>query len=187
MVERSGRLPADANDAMERYADGDDAAFGIVYDALAPRLWGFALALTGSEVASDDVIQQTLLQIHLARSRYVRGAAVLPWAFAIARNLIRDLHRRAWTEQAVAPDGPQRGSPMPDEELDRKRRAAAVNEEVRWLPEPLREAFLLVNVEGLPVAEAAEILGISPGNVKVRAHRARRLLANAATMRLRGV
>jgi RNA polymerase sigma-70 factor (ECF subfamily) len=41
------------------------------------------------------------------------------------------------------------------------------------LPENLREAFVVRELEGLPVDEAAEVLGISPGNVAVRASRAR--------------
>jgi RNA polymerase sigma-70 factor (ECF subfamily) len=44
------------------------------------------------------------------------------------------------------------------------------------LPEKLRVAVLLVNVEGLSVTEAAEVLGITSGNLKVRVHRARQLL-----------
>jgi RNA polymerase sigma-70 factor (ECF subfamily) len=188
MVERSRHSSADAaNDAMELYADGEDAAFARVYDALEPRLRRFAFALTGSDAAANDVIQQTLLQIHLSRARFARGAPVVPWAYAIARNFIRDTHRRALTEQKLAPEPSAPPVPMPDEALEQKRRSNVVGEEIWRLPEQLREAFLLVNVEELPVVEVAEILGISPGNVKVRAHRARKLLAEAAALRLRGV
>ena len=184
VVERGDRASAEAaDDAMERYADGDDLAFGRLYDELEPRLRRFALALTASNAAADDVIQQTLLQIHLSRGRFARGAPVIPWAYAIARNVVRDWHRRRATEQNLAPDAPEAAMPMPDEELDRKRRQIVVDEEIRRLPEPLRDAFLLVNVEQLPVPEAAEALGISPANVKVRAYRARQLLAAAGRVR----
>lgn len=188
MVDRSdGGSARAANDAMERYADGLDEAFGLLYDEIEPRLRRFALALTGSDAAADDVIQQTLLHIHLSRARFVRGAPVIPWAYAIARNFVRDLWRRMATEQRLAPDAAAAPLPMPDETLDQKRRKNLVGEEVWRLPEQLREAFLLVNVEELPVSEVAEILGISPANVKVRAHRARRLLAQAGALRLRGL
>jgi len=188
MVERSRRSFADAaNDAMELYADGEDTAFGRVYDALEPRLRRFALALTGSDAAADDVIQQTLLQIHLSRARFARGAPVVPWAYAIARNVMRDTHRRALTEQKFAAEACSPAASMPDEALDQKRRRSVVGEEISRLPEQLREAFLLINVEQLPVPQVADILGISPANAKVRAHRARKLLAEAAALRLRGV
>ena len=184
MVGRSDRA-AGADEAMERYADGDEAAFDDLFDALEPRLRRFALALTGSGAAADDVIQQTLLQIHLSRSRFARGAAVVPWAYAIARNFIRDIQRRRSTELRFAGDIAAPEPPRPDEALDEQRRRAVVDEEVWRLPEPLREAFLLVNVEELPTAEAAAILGISAANVKVRAHRARKALAAGTALRLK--
>ncbi len=188
MVDRFDPASAEAtNDAMERYARGDDRAYARVHEALETRLRRFALALGGSEAAADDVIQQTLLQIHLSRTRFVRGASVIPWAYAIARNVIRDARRRMATEQRLAPDAPDAEARGPDEDLDQKRRWTVVDEEIRRLPERLREAFLLVNVEELPVSEAAEALGISAANVKVRAWRARKLLAAAARVRLGGV
>jgi RNA polymerase sigma-70 factor (ECF subfamily) len=80
--------------AMERYADGDDSAFATLYDELAPALYGYLLRQTGSSAVAEDGVQQTLLQIHCARDGFVRGAAVRPWAFAIARRLVIDGYRK---------------------------------------------------------------------------------------------
>ena len=80
-----------ADRAMDRYACGDEAAFVELYDELAPRLHRFALRWTRSRSAAEDTVQQTLLQIHAARHRFVRGSAVVPWAYAIARRLLIDL------------------------------------------------------------------------------------------------
>src|SRR5262245_36731869 len=81
--------------AMDRYARGDDTAFGEIYDKLAPRLFGFLLRYTRDRSKAEDVVQQTMLQIHRARGRFMPGAEVTPWAFAIARRLLIDQHRRA--------------------------------------------------------------------------------------------
>lgn len=173
------RARARANEAMERYADGEDAAFSALYDELAPRLLRFASVLTGSESAAEDVTQQTLLQIHGSRARFVRGAPVLPWAYAIARNLVRDESRKRANELRLAEGArPEERSAdaRPDEALETKWRWRAVAEALKALPEKLRVTVLLVNVEGLSVAEAAEALGVTCGNVKVRVHRARQLL-----------
>src|SRR5207253_9574955 len=78
---------ADADVAMEQYAAGDDAAFARVYDALAPRLYGYLLRQTHERSRAEDLLQQTMLQIHRARDRFIPGAEVTPWAFAIARRL----------------------------------------------------------------------------------------------------
>ena len=45
-----------ADQAMERYADGDDRAFGVLYDELAPRIHRFALRETRSHSAADDTV-----------------------------------------------------------------------------------------------------------------------------------
>ena len=84
--------------AMDRYAAGDDAAFEAVYDGLAPRLYGFLLRQTRDRARAEDVVQQTMLQIHRARGRFTPGAQVVPWAFAIARRLLIDQHRRGGRE-----------------------------------------------------------------------------------------
>src|SRR5438067_2388234 len=88
-----------ANVAMDRYASGDDTAFGLVYDALAPRLYPFLLRKTRDPSRAEDLVQQTFLQMHCARETYVTGADVLPWAFAIARRLAIDAFRKGDRER----------------------------------------------------------------------------------------
>jgi RNA polymerase sigma-70 factor (ECF subfamily) len=172
--------------AMERYADGDPAAFETLYDELAPRLYRFALRETRGRVAAEDAVQQALLQIHCARARFVRGAAVLPWAYAIVRRILIDGHRHGAVQARLAvacgADGGGDG-PSPEEALDGRRREAELELELRRLPAPHREAFCLVKLEGLSVAEAAQVLGITPGNVKVRIHRATEALRHADARR----
>ena len=79
---------------MERYANGDDAAFGALYDAIAPRLLGFLSKATRDAAATEDLVQQTFLQMHRARGSFIRGAPVMPWALAIAKRLMIDSARR---------------------------------------------------------------------------------------------
>jgi RNA polymerase sigma-70 factor, ECF subfamily len=178
-----------ADQAMESYADGDDAAFSALYDELAPRLFRFAARQLQNRAAAEDVVQQTLLQIHCARDRFTRGAAVLPWAYAIARRLVIDVSRRRGREDLRA--NPLRGAEepsgaaAPDEALHRKRSEAALRADLLRLPAALRESFDLLKVEGLSVAECAEVLGITRGMVKIRAHRATAALRRAEMRRER--
>ncbi len=164
-----------ADDAMERYADGDESAFGTLYDELAPRLLRFTARQLRSGAAAEDVVQQAFLQMHVARSRFTRGAAVLPWAYAIARRLVIDLVRRRGHEELRAAAGDE-GAPSPvaapDDALDARRSEAALGLDLQRLPRALREAFELVKLEGLSIAESAQVLGITHGMVKIRAHRA---------------
>jgi RNA polymerase sigma-70 factor (ECF subfamily) len=179
-----------ADRAMERYACGDDAAFVDVYDELAARLYRFALRWTRSRSAAEDVVQQTLLQIHAARHRFVPGGAVVPWAYAIARRLLIDLGRRGGREELRADDvrDPEEPAvaPSPEEALDLRRIEVEARRDFAALPAGWREAFELVKFEGLSVAETAEVLGITCGMVKIRAHRATAALRAAVARRLRG-
>lgn len=184
------RAPSRADEAMERYADGDATGYSTLYDELAPRLYRFAVRRLAGRAAAEDVVQQTLLQIHCARDRFTRGAAVLPWAYAIARRLTIDAGRHRDREElradlAEAEEEPSRAAGA-DEVLHLKRSEAALRLDLLRLPPVLREAFELLKVEGLSVAEAAEVLGITRGMVKVRAHRATVALRSAQGRRDRG-
>ncbi len=187
-VDAAGASRADR--AMDRYAGGEEAAFVDLYDELAPRLHRFALRWTRSRSAAEDAVQQTLLQIHCARHRFVRGGAVIPWAYSIARRLLIDLGRRGVREELRAHDvrDPEEATtaPSPEEALHWGRVGAEARRDLALLPPGWREAFELVKFEGLSVAETAEVLGITRGMVKIRAHRATAALREAMARRLRG-
>lgn len=178
-----------ADEAMERYADGDVAAFATLYDELAPGLFRFAARQLQSRAAAEDVVQQALLQIHCARGQFTPGAAVLPWAYAIVRRLVIDLIRRRGREDLRASLAQEAEEPSgalaPDEAVHRKRSEAALRQDLQRLPPALRDAFELVKIEGLSVAESAEVLGITHGMVKIRAHRATVALRSAHLARER--
>ncbi|MFO0744821.1 MAG: RNA polymerase sigma factor [Myxococcota bacterium] len=170
--------------AMDRYARGDDQAFGALYDAIAPRLVAYLRRHTRDAAHVEDVVQATLLQMHRARGSFILGAPVAPWAFAIARRLLIDDFRRqkrvpplAFGEdallEAVAPEA------TPEARAEASQLALALESALEKLPEGQRVAFRLLRIEGSSVAEAAELLGTSEGSVKLRAHRAYEALRDA--------
>ena len=75
---------------MNRYAAGDESAYREVHRAIAPRLFAYLLRRTRDSARAEDNLQQTLLQVHRARGKFTQGAAVLPWAFTIARRVLAD-------------------------------------------------------------------------------------------------
>jgi RNA polymerase sigma-70 factor (ECF subfamily) len=166
-----------ASAAMDRYACGEDAAFSELYDLLAPRLSSFVMRRTHDVGKTEDLVQQTFLQMHCARRHFAPGAAVTPWAFAIARRLLIDSFRKKgrdpiWVEgdgddarESVAPGG------SPDEVAARRRLTRRMGEELSRVSETDRTAFELVKCDGLSMAEAAEVLGTTANAVKLRAFR----------------
>jgi RNA polymerase sigma-70 factor (ECF subfamily) len=173
--------------AMDRYAAGDDAAFEEIYDRLAPRLLAYLMRQTRDRGRAEDCVQQTMLQIHRARGRFLPGAQVVPWAFAIARRLLIDMHRRGGREVLAKTDDESAlqllvalDAPADDVAIA-KELAHRIDGVLRTLPENQRVAFELIKQEGLSVAEAAEMLGTTVAAVKLRAHRAYEALREALT------
>jgi RNA polymerase sigma-70 factor (ECF subfamily) len=160
---------------MDRYARGDDSAFASVYDALAPRLYGYLLRQTRARARAEDLLQQTMLHMHRARARFIPGAEVMPWAFAIARRLLVDGARRGRRE-LLADDGePDAGvseAPSAHDLVQAQELAIRLERALAKLPQSQRTAFELIRQEGLSVAEAAQVLGTTVPAVKLRAHRA---------------
>jgi RNA polymerase sigma-70 factor, ECF subfamily len=171
---------------MERYSKGDEAAFGELYDAIAPRLLGFLRKATRDDFAAEDLMQQTLLHMHRARGSFIPGAPVMPWAFAIARRLTIDSARRHRLERRLFADAPadddrltyEPAAPMAtaDELLHARRLERRVQQQLDALPEIQRTAYKLLQQEGVSLKGAAELLGTSVSAVKLRAHRAYRAL-----------
>jgi RNA polymerase sigma-70 factor (ECF subfamily) len=172
----------EADTAMASYAAGDDGAFLRVYDTLAPRLYGYLLRQTRDRARAEDLLQQTMLHIHRARDRFIPGARVTPWAFAIARRLLVDAIRRGRREVLTTdgePDAGPSGAATADDWVHAGELAARVEHALSRLPPSQRVAFELLKHEGLSVAEAAAVLGTTVAAVKLRAHRAYEALRDA--------
>jgi RNA polymerase sigma-70 factor (ECF subfamily) len=190
---RSVPSRTDADVAMERYAAGDEAAFALVYDAIAPRLLGYLLRRTRDPEDAADLLQQTMLHIHRGRGDFIPGAEVTPWAFAIARRLLIDSVRH----RGPGPRGDSEGmeskpseGPRADDLVHAGELAVRVQRALDELPAAQRVAFELVRQEGLSLADAARTLGTTVGGAKQRMHRAyeaiRAALADAESSLRRG-
>lgn len=181
-----------ADEAMERYAEGDRAAGSRLYDLLRPRLFAIGLRWSRSAAEAEDLVQDTFIRLTEARGTFRRGARVVPWACAMARNLLTDRYRRTSFERWVVeaslrwdPDGAW-AKPAGDDGLDAARALEAVLDDLERLPSTLKDSFKLIRVEGLTVKQAARRLGITEGMVKIRTFRAAAALRAAEACRRRG-
>lgn len=181
----SAALSASSTDeAMDRFAAGELAAFREVYAAARPRIERTLGRLTRQRAAAEDLAQETMLRIYCARGSWRPGGRVLPWANAIARRLFIDRVRSYRREQrlydALAHGEAQRSdAPRADAHLAARRKAAALTASVEHLPPTQREALQLVALDGKSLAEASAQLGETNVTVRVRLHRARTALASA--------
>lgn len=163
---------------MERYAEGDDAAFAEVFAVVGPRIQRFLRRLCGADAIAEDLFQETLLRMHQARGAFRRGASVVPWAYAIARNAFVDSararKRRPLALGSSDGEGPVEPAVSADAESSviAQEAARAVARALSAMTDARREAFVLIRFEGMSVADAAEILGASENAVKLRAFQA---------------
>jgi hypothetical protein len=84
-IDRASGGPSVLDQAMDRYARGEDASFDLLYRQAAPRVRGFLLRMCSDPMLADDLTQEAFVRLHLARGSFARGAAALPWMLAIAR------------------------------------------------------------------------------------------------------
>ena len=171
----------DDDELVARIAAGDDTALRDLFGRHAPWL---AVRLRGSLPAADveDVLQETFLAAWRGARGYRPQGACGGWLWGIARRqaalLLRHRGPSGHAEIGVlgsdqADVGP--GTDPAEAVLARAELAVAV---AALGPDgsPEREVWRLMYEQDRPVAEVAELLGVPPGTVKSRAHRARRLL-----------
>ena len=183
----------EAAEVMTRYCAGESAAFHRLYALLAPRILAYLWGLIREKATADDLLQQTFLKVHEARSAYVRGANPIPWIYTIAhRTCLDEIRRRKRSRVRLTQDGTLAAEPAADltgssaenrgEPADREATNAAMAA-LEHLPDNQREALILTKVHGRTHAEAAMITGTTPGAIKLRAHRAyvslRQMLASS--------
>ena len=166
------------DDAMDRYARGDVAAFDHLYAMAASRVRSFLLRMCGNLALAEDLTQETFLRVSRARGSFEEKAAATPWILSIARNALFDHARRARTRGEVAGKGRASEASIADpgtrgdEVLAGRELFEVVRAALDRLTVQQREAFVLLRFEGMSVAEAAVVLGTTPGAVKIRAFRA---------------
>lgn len=157
---------------------GDLTAWSRLYQTHFDAVFRHVCYLTGDAVLAEDLVQEVFARAMTSAATYDGRASFVTWLRGIALNVVRMYWRRARTTDRVQSDLQQiqRVAPdasAPDKTHVQDRRMQVVYEILDTLPGNLREAFVLRELEGLPAAEAAEQLGISPGNLAVRATRAR--------------
>jgi len=148
-------------------------------DEYLPRVFRFALRLTGSRQEAEDLAQETFLRAWRRRSQLRDPSATAPWLFTIAKNLWGDrLRHKARRPAAFEPldDDYQGAACGPDHDLviqDELRRVLAA---MNSLPARQREVLYLCACEGLSMREISQVLGITSEATKASLCEARKRL-----------
>ena len=160
---------------MLRGLDGDAVAHRRLLGLLSDRLRAyFSHRMSSNPTDVEDLVQETLLAIHLRRASYDRAQPFAAWAYAIARYKLIDHWRRRKIRITTPLDDVQEflaaETVTSDDGLDLTRALASLPPRQRALVED-------VKIAGLSLSEAGAKSGVSEGAAKVALHRALKLLA----------
>ncbi|MEI8291385.1 MAG: sigma-70 family RNA polymerase sigma factor [Verrucomicrobiota bacterium] len=174
---------------MLRVKRGDRAAFALLVEKYQQPLFNFVYRTLRDETESEDVAQNTFLQVWKFRARYERTAKFTTWLFTIARNLcLNEIRRRSRhpaesIEEAHAEHDDQPRQQYEDrahiaapEKLLHGELAGKIEAALADLPENQRTAILLCRQDELSYEEIAEILECSLSATKSLIHRGRETL-----------
>ena len=174
-------------DAAEwaRSMDGDGDAFGALFDRHKDRVFRHACRLVGNRHDAEDVTAVAFLELWRRRRdvRVVNGS-VLPWLLVTTSNVARNSQRASrryrqflgrLPREPVAPDATDAALDLhPFDGIDQHLGAA-----LRSLSGPDLQLVTLIALEDYSVADAAEVLRLTPSAAKTRLHRARHRLRAA--------
>ncbi|MCE0496855.1 MAG: sigma-70 family RNA polymerase sigma factor [Methylacidiphilales bacterium] len=171
---------------MLKIAQGDRAAFGILYDRFSTPLYSLALRMLANEVEAQDMLQEVFLSIWNKADTFrpERGTA-FSWVVTQLRNRtidrLRSKRRRdEWTETYAADLTPSgSATPSSTENFDASARAREVRSALDQLGEEQRQVLRLAFFEGLTQSEIAEKLEEPLGTIKARAFRGMARLRSA--------
>jgi RNA polymerase sigma-70 factor (ECF subfamily) len=157
---------------------GDEGAYRLALQRIAQRLRGYLRRRMQSlPDETEDLVQETLLALHLQRGTWDPALPVSAWVLAIARHKLIDLWRRRGRHEALndaLDEVDEQLLAAPECEPTAARDLGALLAE---LPAQQRAAILLTKIEGLSVAEASARTGSSETALRVQVHRGLKQLA----------
>lgn len=174
---RDAGIAVPDDELVRRHVGGDPDAFGELVRRHRDRLWAVALRTLADPEEAADALQDGLINAFRRAGSYRGDAAVTSWLHRIVVNACLDRVRRAASRRTVPlPDEPDRAASFASSEPDLSEQVTMrmdVEAALATLPPDQRAALVLVDMEGMPVAEVAELLGCAIGTVKSRCARAR--------------
>jgi len=173
-------------DLVDAARQGDGEAFGVLVRRYQKRIYRLAAHLLRDSAEAEDVTQDTFVRAYGALDRFDGRSAPFTWFYRIAVNLsLNAIRSRKNKRTSTTPDDPriegtlvERNGACSDPGVltaDREL-AKVVSEGIDDLSVTLRTTLVMVSIDGLSHAEAAEVLGCPEGTVAWRVHEARKKL-----------
>jgi RNA polymerase sigma factor (sigma-70 family) len=176
---------ADDPQLLARFLERRDPdAFDALLRRHGPMVLGVCRRVVGDGHDAEDAFQATFLVLARNAASIRQHASLASWLHGVARRLALRLRQARSAAARLAADAPQRPpSPGPAAELSWREVLAALDEELRRLPESYRQPLVLCHLEGRTQGEAARQLGWSLGTLRRRLEQGRRCLRGRLSRR----
>jgi len=171
----------------------------LVFREYAPRIYNLARRMLGNDADAEDVTQDVLLQVVRKLDTFRGESQIATWLHRVtvnaalahrAKRANRQKHEAGEAgddlDGAVSTGPVNRWAVSPDEPVLAAEQQEIIEKAINTLPEPFRDVYVLADVEGLPNADIADMLGLSVPAVKSRLHRARLRMRDALAPHFEG-
>ena len=173
-------MQADERNLIDRAAKGDGQAFSELLSAQESRMYAVALRMCGNHEDAQDCLQEAMLRVYRAISGFKGQSSFSTWVYRITMNTCRDELRRNKRRKATSLDEKLETGWSPSDDLDTPEhhalsaeRRRALDRAIHALPEDMRSAIVLRDIQGCAYDEIADILGTNVGTIKSRISRGR--------------
>lgn len=176
------------DELLERFAAGEPAAFGVLLKRYQVPIYNFIARSVRDTEAAADLLQEVFTRVIQHSGEFNRNSKFSTWLYAIARNMCIDhmrrmSHRRHASLDSPGPNG-SGGSdggavapwvervaneqPAVDSSAAAGRLRSRIAQAIENLPAEQREVFLMRQLQQLPFADIAVVVGVSENTVKSR-------------------
>ncbi len=183
MTDDGKASPADA-DLIERCLQKDNAAWELIVGRYKRKVFHIAYKFTGRHDDAEDLTQEIFLKVFKSLEKFNRDADFSTWLSSVARNFCIDHYRASKREKEVLVEdlvafdlAPASAGSSPHRVLEDRDRRSFLRRGLEALPDKLREAVVLRDLQGLTYQEMADRLGLPEGTVKSRINRGREELS----------
>lgn len=180
-MEETGRLNAGEERLRKmliRGLGGDAPAYHAFLQELSAHLRAFLRKrLAGLPDEVEDLVQESLLAVHNQRHTYDAGQPLTAWVHAIAKYKLVDLLRRREKRDLLTDPLDDEIDVLSSSDNDAAEARRDLGKLLEQLPDRLRLPIIHTKLQGLSVAEAARLTGMSESAVKVGVHRGLKALA----------
>ena len=161
--------------ALERAAQGDKEAFGVLYERYVGRIYNYIYYRTGNAFEAEDLTERVFLRAmrHIVNYRD-RGLPFSAWLYRIAHNLVANWHRDNSRRKEIPLDDAlltQQRSEHPERELLQAEERDGLLRLLRTLPADRQQLLILKFIDHMSNAEIGQIMGRTEGAVKSLYHR----------------